>query len=47
MCPLCLSAVTFAWIAAGGVSVAGLGAVLIRKRRNGEGSDDHTSDRNS
>jgi hypothetical protein len=44
MCPLCLSATACAWIVGGGFSVAGLGVGLIRKRRNGEGSNDDPSD---
>jgi hypothetical protein len=36
MCPLCLSAL--GWIAAGGVSAAGFGALLVRRR--GKGNDD-------
>jgi hypothetical protein len=40
MCPLCLSAL--AWIAAGGVSTAGLAALLVKRREEGDDDgDDH------
>ena len=48
MCPICLS--TTAWLAFGGGSAAGLGALLVGRRRKGkEDGDDHddTSDRNA
>jgi hypothetical protein len=38
MCPLCLSLA--GWIAAGGVSMAGVGALVARRRRTGDDNDD-------
>ena len=40
MCPLCVS--TLAWIAVGGSSAGGLGALLIRQRKKGhDDGNDH------
>ena len=38
MCPLCAS--TIAWLAFGGASAGGLGALLVTRRRKGQDHDD-------
>jgi hypothetical protein len=42
MCPLCLSAL--GWIAAGGVSAAGFGALLVRRHGKGNCHGDDRCD---
>jgi hypothetical protein len=45
MCPLCLSAL--GWIAAGGMSSAGVGALIAWRRRSKGDDHDDSSDRHS